>query len=202
MANGSGRCVWYICVTDGCPVWLTFFSWILFNQKCCFVLTTWESTSGCSASVPAVNLAGEVVIFMSRTGRVCVIESLLASAEGGQRGVTVKPFLTTTISALISADGGSRVARQRLLPRVTVAITTPLSPRVRMPMIGHRGGVISSRVGEVLEDAHDECTSAEGPMTASWELLEGFMLELDVVTAGVLEEVQKTLKKRSEGQRC
>lgn len=65
-----------------------------------------------------------------------------------------------------------------------------------MPTIGHRGGVVSSRVGEVLEDAHDECTFAEGAVTASWELLEGFMLGLDVVLTGVLEEVQKTLKKK------
>lgn len=70
-----------------------------------------------------------------------------------QRSVVCNCQTLPTISPLILFITGSRVARQRLFPRVTVAITTPLPSQLRMPTSGHRRGVTSSVLGEFLEDA-------------------------------------------------
>lgn len=153
------------------------------------VINHWHLKPGCcSASVQPVNWAGEAVFSRCavRPGCTAALQMRHSACVCWRRSVGCNgQTLPTqpdaaTISALISVIAGSPIARQRLLPRATVAITTPLSSPPTMPVIGHHGGVTSSGVGEVLEDAHDGRKFAERQMKACWELLEWFLVELCV----------------------
>lgn len=158
VAKGNFRCVFYMHVTDGCPVATGY---VCFSSR---VINHWHLKPGCcSASVPPVNWAGEAVFSRCavRPGCTAALQTRHGACVCWRRSVGCNgQSLPTqpdaaTISALISVIAGSPIARQRLLPRATVAITTPLSSPPRMPMIGHHGGVTSSGVGRGLEDAHD-----------------------------------------------